>query len=480
MKKINYSFQVSILTPKIRILICFAFITGLTSCESFLEIELPSSKVSSELVFSDDITATSAVNGLYHDMLDASNFASGSQQSVTSLAGLSADELWNYQETSGIVDFEENILSPQNGFVFTLWSSMYKIIYEANSIIEGITASNTLSAETKDQLLGEAIFVRAFVHFYLTNLFGEVPLVITSDYRSNSTIQKSPVSEVYEQIKVDLIRAQTLLGEDYPTLDDDFFTRARVRPNKSTATALLARVYLYLSEWQNAETEASKIIDNTSLYSLVDDLNQVFLKNSNEAIWQLRPVAPGYNTNEGSVFIINGIIQFNLLTDEFMNAFEVEDQRMADWIAEYETESGTVYYPYKYKVQQSATLTEYSMVLRLAEQYLIRAEARAQNNDLAGSISDVDKIRARANLPLILDINPSISQEDLLVVIEHERQIELFTEWGHRWLDLKRYDHADAVLSPIKAEWNTDDVLYPLPQSELNKNPHLGIQNEGY
>jgi len=142
--------------------------------------------------------------------------------------------------------------------------------------------------------------------------------------------------------------------------------------------------------------------------------------------------------------------------------------------------------PYKYRSYTSSTTSdpdnsrkENSTVLRLAEQYLIRAEARAQQNKLDLAIADVDVIRARAGLPLIANTNPSISKTALLDAIMQERRVELFTEWGHRWFDLKRTGKALAVLSAIKPGFTSDDLLYPIPESELNKNPFLE-QNPGY
>jgi hypothetical protein len=115
----------------------------------------------------------------------------------------------------------------------------------------------------------------------------------------------------------------------------------------------------------------------------------------------------------------------------------------------------------------------------LAEQFLIRAEARAkQNNKLIGSNSaesDINVIRNRAGL-----LNTSAAtQEELLSEIERERRVELFVEWGHRWLDLKRSGRASAVLSLIKPLWDDTDVLYPIPYSERLLNPKL-TQNFGY
>jgi hypothetical protein len=119
------------------------------------------------------------------------------------------------------------------------------------------------------------------------------------------------------------------------------------------------------------------------------------------------------------------------------------------------------------------------MVLRLAEQYLIRAEARAMQGKLPGAISDVDRIKVRAGLLPIAEIDPGIGREALLEVIMEERKKEFFAEWGHRWFDLKRTATAMEVLQPIKGQWKNTSLLYPVPEEERMKNPNLD-QNEGY
>ena len=117
------------------------------------------------------------------------------------------------------------------------------------------------------------------------------------------------------------------------------------------------------------------------------------------------------------------------------------------------------------------------MVLRLAEQYLIRAEARAQQNtNLTGAIDDLNIIRERAGIP---DLLTSLDQPQVLSAVAHERQTELFAEWAHRWLDLKRRDQADVVLSAIKSTWKPTAILYPIPVTELQSDPNL-VQNAGY
>ncbi len=161
------------------------------------------------------------------------------------------------------------------------------------------------------------------------------------------------------------------------------------------------------------------------------------------------------------------------------------DKRKSGWIGQY-TEDITYNYSYKYKAYFGA-LTEYVMVLRLAEQYLIRAEARIQQDRIDEGIDDVNIIRARArdaaspSVPDPLpDLSASLSKEDALAAVMHERQVELFTEGGHRWLDLKRTKTADEVLSVIKGNsWQATDTLYPIPQQERLANPNLS-QNSGY
>jgi hypothetical protein len=115
------------------------------------------------------------------------------------------------------------------------------------------------------------------------------------------------------------------------------------------------------------------------------------------------------------------------------------------------------------------------MVLRLAEQYLIRAEARTNMGDINGAQLDLDSLRARAGLPPTSATNAT----ELQAAIAHERRVELCFEWGHRWFDLKRTGKADSVLAAEKPGWRNVDTLYPIPLSQLQANTSL-TQNNGY
>jgi hypothetical protein len=169
------------------------------------------------------------------------------------------------------------------------------------------------------------------------------------------------------------------------------------------------------------------------------------------------------------------------LSNQLINSFEQADQRRANWIRSVTGgNSTTYYYPSKYKsATLNAPVTEYQMVLRLGEQYLIRAEARAHLNKITDALSDLNVIRHRAGL----HDTTATNQDSLLDLIYHERQVELFTEWGHRWLDLKRTGKIDDVMGKVAVlkgtTWSPNWTLYPIPLYDIIQNPNLG-QNPGY
>lgn len=449
-----------------------------SSCEDFVDVDLPDNRIVSETVFTNDQTANSAVIGIYNELFKA-DFANGDLRSVTMLGELAADNFQTTVINDALREFEDNDLLTNNSYNLNLWSSAYNIIYMCNSVIEGLNTFQGVSEKTKDKLMAEAQFVRAFVYFHLVNLYGDVPLIQTTDYRENALASRNSITEVYELIIDDLESAAAILD---PTFDND----ERLRANKFTALALLARVHLFLEDWEKAETLSTQVINNSENYTLLNNLDEVFLANSKEAIWQISPAGRGalsLTTNEARVFILTSpppnSQQPIALTTYFLNAFDDEDLRLQHWVGEFNTESQVYYYPFKYKNNRSETkIMEYSMVMRLAEQYLIRAEALAHQGKLTEAITDLDKIRNRANLQLISNNAPNIDKDALLDSIIIERNRELFSEWGHRWLDLKRTGTASEILSN-KSSWQDSDLLFPIPEDEINKNPNL-TQNNGY
>jgi starch-binding outer membrane protein, SusD/RagB family len=448
------------------------FLFLLISCKKFIEVPPPVDQLTTSAVFSNDETANAAALGMYSDIMRLNNYIGNG--GMTIYCGLSADELSTTSLNSTYEPFRANALVPTNSTLLTfIWQKAFFHIYQANALLENLDRSQVISEKLKNQLKGEALFIRSFFHFYLANLFGKIPLVTTTDYKVNSSITQSDLQAIYGQIITDLKKAEDLLPEKYSNSE-------KVRPNKWAAAAFLARVYLYSKDWVDAEHEASEVIDSKAYR--MNALSSVFLPNSDEAILQwIPPITQIFNSAEGFAFIPANTttVPLFVLSKNLKDSFEAGDGRLVSWVRSI-TINGTTYnYPYKYKVRSGtagAQKSEYNMVLRLAEQYLIRAEARAEQNNLSGAMDDLNTVRTRAGLP-VRSLN---SQVEILNAIEKERQIEFFAEWGHRFFDLKRTGMADGVLSVEKSpSWQSTDTLYPVPQAEIDKNPSLK-QNPGY
>lgn len=445
--------------------LAFAWSLVLVSCEKFTEIGPPKGQVISEKAFANERTAEATIAGAYNHMITA-NFASGN---VSALAGLAADELAPLNPVELTQQIYENRILSDNTRASNLWISAYNAIYHFNACAEGLEATTALPNEFRDNLLGEAKFLRAYAYFYLVNLYGDIPLSTTIDWNSVEIKRHSP-SVIYAQIVADLTDAlEKLNGTN------------KVRATKQAAAAMLARVQLYLGDHDAALTYASMVLDDPTLSSELPPLGEAFLKNSTEAIFQLKPSGFSKAVSEAGMFVpppFPGATPQFVVTDHLLQAFEPGDQRRTAWLGEvfHGFSGNTYYYPFKYKSVNFNVDAEFYILLRLAEQYLIRAEARAHLNDIEGAVVDLNVVRQRAGLSML---DPTISKEACLNAIQQERRIELFAEWGHRWFDLKRQGKAEEVLKPLKVHWKPHSVWFPVPSIEIEKAPQLG-QTTGY
>lgn len=453
---------------KTYIILLILFTIGVTGCKKFLEVDPPVNQVTTAAVFSSNETATAAMLGIYIEMMGHGElFTSGA---TTLYTGMYTDELSHVNSMAYEEYVNSRLLLNSHSYIESaFWTPAYRYIYASNLIIEQLQKSTGITTEVRNRLIGEALFIRAFNYFNLVNLFGDVPLVTTTDYQLNASLGRTSSIQVYQQITADLTRAISILPVVYTGA-------GRTRPNQMAAQALLARVHLYNRNWHGAISAASAVIGSSG-YLLEASPSNVFLKDSREMIWQLLPVRPTYNTFEGSQ-VINPSPQAAptfYVHPSLLSAFTLGDSRNA-WIGSRIYNGGTVNYPAKYKVTVNApSVTEYYGVLRLAELYLIRAEARGQANDLAGALDDINVIRARAGLGAY----HNLSQADLLLAIETERRIEFAFEWGHRFFDLKRWGKANTILGSLKPTWTSNAQLWPIPQSQMLMNPSL-VQNPGY
>lgn len=446
----------------------------LTTCSDFVEVDLPKNQLTSEAVFESRETAEATLRSIYGKMREF-GLSSGGFNGLGYLMGLYTDELDLYALGSTGVAYQNHALLATDPIALSWWNVTYNQIYAANDVIEGVERSVSLTSEDRDQFKGEALFIRAYLHLFLVSLYGDIPYIATTDYIKNTTVARMPQASVYDHIITDLTLARDLL----PDTDS---SGEKVRPYAAVADAVLARAYLYTEQWALTEAASNRVI--TQFGTLEPDLNKVFLKDASGTIWQFKPNSNGDNSNEGSIAIFTSGPPSNFaLSNALYNAFESGslaqpgDQRQLRWIKRVSNSNGTWFHAFKYKERYSTgTSKEYSIQLRLAEQYLIRAEARIQQGDVHGAQQDINSIRNRAGL----GNTTATTLNEVLDAILKERRVELFAEHGHRWFDLKRMGKAADVLAPIKPGWRATDVLLPIPEAELLLNPNLLPQNDGY
>lgn len=448
------------------IIFFYAQLMLLCSCEKMIEIGLPRNELTEEKVFGDSISANAAIMGIYAKIQGGLGFLSGS---MTIYPGMSADEIVQ-QANNENTQFQQNMLIVDNGTIDVLWTSAYAHIYSLNACIEGLEKSTGLSVSLRSRLTAEALCLRSLLYFYLINLYGRVPLVLTTDYEANRILPRSSEAVIYDKIIEDLRQAKTILPGA---------SASNVRADRNFASALLARVFLFTDRYQQAADEATALIES-GVFKLAETPEKVFDGGSRELISVFSSIYPGRATWEGYTFVPSSLssVPAYIITGSLLAAFEEKDLRKQQWIRMNEIQGVKYAYPFKYQTRDlnSGARAEHYAVLRLAEQYLIRAEADLKLGNMGQVFEDLDLIRKRAGLSVL---KREMSGEELFLEIEKQKRLEFFCEWGHRWFDLKRTGRVDAVMSGQKPEWSSDAALYPIPRTQIERNSFL-TQNKGY
>ncbi|WP_114790390.1 RagB/SusD family nutrient uptake outer membrane protein [Niabella yanshanensis] len=459
------------LMPFVISCIALAAIMLPASCSKLIEIDLPQDRLESKAVFEDSIDATSAVTGLYSRIMTYStgvNFGSGL---LTVYTGLLCDELEPLTTAAVDLQFFQNAVTPDNITKSDWWDIPFEYIYHANACIEGLNNSRTLSTPLKNRLSGEMYYMRAWLFFNLTNLYGSIPLPLSTDYRMNSQLARSSQQIVYEQVLSDLTIAESLL-DNMPVESN------RSRPNKYAVMGLMSRVYLYTKQWQQAADKALQVI-NSGIFKLEDNLDSVFLSAGKEALFQMPVLQAGFGVPEAYLFVpgqANSQPKYKI-SSLLMSSLEPGDKREQSWIKSTNINGINYRSPFKYKAASLSTglPLEYYAVMRLGELYLNLSEAKAHLSEFPLSLQYLNAIRQRAGL---MELSFTTSG-GLLQSIYEERRREFFCEWGHRWFDLKRTGFVQQVLQPIKPSWSAYQQLLPIPRRELETNTHMD-QNQGY
>lgn len=437
----------------------------LLGCSKWIEVDSPKNQLTTDKVFADSLSAISALGNIYYNLANSLN---GHYNKNISLY---TDE---YGNTALNDEFYDGQISIDNGTNSNIWSTFYEVIYSCNDILERASESTALSERTKNLMTNEAKFVRAFCYYHLYALYENIPLILRTNVEDSRNATQADSVTIFTQILTDLNDAKNGLSAGYPSAD-------RARANKWSASALLAQVYLHQRRWQEAFNEADAVL-SSGIYTPIGDVNGVFVANSGETILQL------WNLN-GFISDATTIIPSSrtslpryIATNLLYSAFESGDLRQSNWLAENKVTEGGVttsyWFPYKYKNRSASTSSpEYLKVLRASEQYLIRAEAKAQLEDIEGAVADLNVMRTRAGL---LQLSDELDKVNCLEAIYHERRVELFGEWAKRFIDLKRTGRLNTVMGEYKDTWirGVSERL-PIPSNELLYNTNLN-QNEGY
>lgn len=476
---------------KVTVILLSILALGSVACKKVLDVPLPSNLILVQNAYSDDGTAIAAVTSIYTQMTKHTNFEWGG---VTANTSIYADDVQRL--SSGITsnNFYIANLTSAGSDARLMMSEAYSTVLYANTSIEQLSASTTLSTQVKKQLLGECYFARAYTYFYIVNYWGSAAAMpLTSVLTASQVSPSVPSDKIYAQIIADLKLAQANLTNAYPVTD-------KGRPNLQAANALLARVYLYTGKYADAITQANAVV-SSALYALPSPAVN-FLKNSSETIWCLQGQAsPTLNPTPDALLYFPTsayVPPSNTLTPSLLASFEPGDLRYTNWVysiavsAVYGSPIKNNYYtPGKYK-QPTATstsaATENYVLLREAEMYLVLAEAYYKTNDLPDAIANLNVVRTRAGLA---NLSTTLTSDQCRAAIEQENRVEFFAEQGHRFFDLKRWPgvsggkwRSDEVLPITKAgvpnfSWATYKNYFPIADIDLLADKNL-IQNPGY
>lgn len=441
------------------------FLSTAISCEKLIEAELPGNQMNTSLVFSDVQTANAALSGLYAGLWDSSPL-SGDMSGQ--LLGIYTDDLDYFSlSNTQYVDLFLNQQMDNNNAILNYWVAAYQKIYMANAILEGVERSATIQAADKSRLTAETLMLRSVLLLYLVQVYGDIPYPVSTSYEVNMSLPKTSQAEVLKLLETDLTKALTML-------DDAYRNGERIFVNRKTAQVYLAQTMLLQQKWAAAEAQLREVT-GSPLYVFQNDLTKVFEKTGKHILWQLKPKNATDATKEAILYYFTGIPAGPALSSTLVSSFGAGDLRKSQWMSTVQAGGNTWYRANKYKNRTSNT-TEYSVVLRLEEVYLMLAEALSQQNKSAEALPYVNATRVRAGLAA-LKATPDVPSLKSEILAEYRR--EFFTEMGCRFFSLKRMDRLND-LTATKPNWKVRDSRWPIPQKELLLNPALKPQNDGY
>ena len=477
----------NIYTSILFVLLCSWF----TSCTDVLDKE-PLGVLDADNYFKTAEDAIQGINATYQPLLmnnENNNFywVFGTLASEEALAGGDGSR-------PGIIAIDVMSHTPSTQEINDFWKLNYAGIVQANTVISK-TPQVDADQDLKSRIIGEGIFLRSYYHFILTQVFGDIPLILKIQTPDEVNVVQTPKAAVWAQIAADCELAATLLPLSYSGNDVG-------RATKGAALALAAKAYLYLKDYQSVLNRISDI-KALGTYALQEDYRNNFYdstQNNSESVWEIQhenlELGVGNFLNQWwlSKKVMDGY-GFCEVSMEFVNAFEPNDPRLKFTVARHNepyfgvtykaSYSSTGASPRKY-LQNDSEVTQKSdgsinyTAIRYAEVLLWEAESLAELGRTAEALVPLETVRARARAQAADPSNTltaitTTNQLELIDIIRHERLVELGFEM-HRFFDLVRWGIAADVIDGFMINKNE---VFPISQTELDLNPNL-MQNPGY
>lgn len=470
---------------------------SLQSCDKFLDLE-PISQATTANSYKSLADAEAALTGVY-DSFQQDYYVWDNVM----LSDARSDNHYAGGDNPSYYEMDELRVTANNDKTWSSWKSLYNAIAKANIVLTKVPTINDPKLDAnnrRNQIIGEASFLRAYHYFQLVKLFGDIPLMlkpVSTTNASETNVPRSSVADVYKQIIADLEVAATNLPDTYGASADV----NKARATKGAANALLAKVYAQKPDrdYTKVLQYANLVITSPAGYSLLLDYDNLFdgnHYNNAESIMEVQYVG-GKEANWGPQMLLppsksgDGWRKFLTPSKDLIKAFDAEGDVVrknasvlfenVQWVDEFWSAQvgGSVPFSYKWRSANGWASTNRQYLIRLADIILLKAEALNELGQTTEAAAALDLIRKRVNL----QGTTANSKEALKSAIENERRLE-FAQEGQRWDDLVRFGNVKEVMNNLnevnlktgqKMVYNmTDAKIYvPIPQNEIDRNPLL-------
>jgi hypothetical protein len=494
------------LNIKLQLLMAGSLLISVVSCSKLKE--QPYSSIFTDQFYKTASDAEAALTAAYSPMVDLYNTAatgasdfSSDQSYPRPVVGRDTYTLFSYDPNyTTQKSFSREFESPVQ-----IWRSAYSGIEKANWVLDKVPATN-MDTKRRDEILGEAFFLRAFYHWMLTKNFGDVVVKIKPSVTlADAVLPKSARADVYKQIYADLDQAVAKL----PTYTTSI---QKGRPSKEVALALYAKAALYNEDYATSLDKAKQVIASGK-YTLMPDIRDVFnvakedaARTENMWAYECESTSPGKSSqimslygprnSDGPAYAVTSFGSA-FAYQSFYNSFSPADKRRQLLDTNYINKSGQVVAQKDITpITAKGVLVKKYMdpnssggsgainipILRLSDIYLVAAEAEArQNGATAVAYSFINPVRQRAGLAAL---TASLAKDVFIAAVLTERSWELFCE-GDRWYDLTRTNTFLQVIPaavndvfPVRAP-QAKHRYFPIPLDEINANTAL-VQNDGW